>query len=319
MRREMRKKASWDAEAPTERMKGRRKKSGASLWEKKPYDDAAELEEMTREDRALAAYFIYKWHGYAKMDNAERYREKLREKEADDVVDQLAQYVDRIAIYGEANKGFTRRQRERLDNAIAEMRDVIKEPMRPTARGLRWQGVAEPQVRAASAWLKGESLELEEMLDGLETEEVTMIEDRAGWMLESRREERRGKLTNRQLQLMLRVEKRYAKQAERRQLLQMPVEAAEVMGGFPQFERGEAMVGGRGELRHEFSSREHVMALNERGARDQGYVCHETAKMVKYITDTGEVVGKRKTNVERVGRPIRTTVERIRELYEMNA
>ena len=271
----MRKLNTWGEEPPTGTRKGGGRIDDASMKKRGARSDAFVPENLPWEEKILVAHFVQKWQNDTAMDLADRLQQKKFEKQADDVVDQLAQCVDRVAIYSEVERRFTPRQMQKLKKAITEMKEVIRTPRRPTTGGMRRERVGTREVRAAIAWLNGESSDLEDLLEGFDPREVSAIEDRAGWMIGTERTEVPAKLNRRQLQLMLRVEERYAKEARRRQLLQMTVEAAEVVDEYPPFERGERIVGGKGGLCHEYTVREHVRALNERGDRERGHICHD--------------------------------------------
>ena len=94
-------------------------------------DDVLGMAELGREDKKLISRYIAHWVVTMQGDIAERLGQKRREKEVDDLVDELAQYVDRVALHGESRGGFTRGQVERLERRF--------ESFEPYYRSLRSQ------------------------------------------------------------------------------------------------------------------------------------------------------------------------------------
>ena len=240
-----------------------------------------------------------------------RLSEQARAKKADDTVDQLLQDMDRLSLWSEYEGGFTAEQYEKLGEVHETLTGILSGPRRPTAGGLRDDAIETITRKAAKAWARGDSLTLEEKLQGKTPSEVTIIEDMAAWLLSQRRDG----YTKRQVQLIARVQQRYTREALRRRLLQMPLECAVKFEGRTPFERGDPM-GTKRRDKHDFSMQEYVFARGEPAYLSHGYVYKETACFVWLVVEgNGKIIQKGKQNVERVGAPLRTVQQRLDDIF----
>ena len=250
---------------------------------------------------------IPKGQCFEEMSTQSREFDLSQQRSAEESLDRLASLVDRLFMVVEREGYFeSLGQARAVEDALARLEDAFSSGNRPpTAGPLRQSpraiatagGNTDPLFDVANAILTADPEELADVADDLDAGEYELAEDRAGWRLGEILMEHRLSPTLRQVELAMRVGRRYERAAERDQRVAMPEVCVERFRHYRKFKKGDWIYGARNGERHQYGSRDRVVVRGESNPLKQGgYVCDETAKMVWIMTETSYVFSKRKRN-----------------------
>ena len=216
----------------------------------------------------------------------------LRKTLAEDAIDNLQSFCERLQIYHKSEGGFSNdQQRANVETCITQLKQALLQPRSPNA------GEYVPDIKkgtvdwAAQAWVDGRSQHLEDALESTTDEERRTIEERAVHFLKLQIP--KYSWQHHQQELASRVLKRMEQQLQNVTMLDLPNNVRNRLIDFKTFKRGDKY---NHRKHHTFAWGEKVYA-NKGKKRIICFVCRETNFFVSMIDKNGNEFKKKKSNV----------------------